>query len=398
MFPSMPTRSDEPPAKPAPPTLVADEASVAEPPVREAAPLSAMRTERLGISQVFLPQAYLDLGKAIHSTQQYRHTFPDLHAKIDESFQRIRQLKQGRPANKSVRRRAKLVPATARNAACIQAVFAKLADQFRALGKAAYEQDGPSSGPAHFTSAIAEHLRQIAALDAEIAGIEQPQAGRALAPRRILIGGACAFGLVLLFCWMSRNGFVASGRDSIADCPRTEAAQTLPAAANSAYKVDELRDLAAVARSGVAASRMLKLRRQRSAANYASLVKEVDDFRNGTIGCPKEWIDLFRMWQGPYTCLEGVPIHVIEVTGPNEFVAEGFSPESSGKRVVMRGWNTTGFVDDQRRSLSGVSYFGGKTAAYGTVLGASRTGDLIEKVHDEIVRYVIDSLLKPAPK
>jgi hypothetical protein len=64
----------------------------------------------------------------------------------------------------------------------------------------------------------------------------------------------------------------------------------------------------------------------------------------------------------------------------------------------MRGWNMTGFVDGHRRPLGGVGYFSGETVAYSTDLGASRTGCLIEKVPDEVVRDVIDSLLKPTLK
>jgi hypothetical protein len=365
---------------------------------RPAALLSAKRTERLQITQVSLPQSYLDLGKAIHAARQYRNTFPELYAKIDEVFQRIRELKQARPADDLAGSsgRAKAVAATSRNSAAAKVLFAKLADQFRLLGKAAFEKAGQSSGPSQLTTAIAEHHRQLATLDAEIAALEPSAASRPVKSRRILVGAVGGCGLVLLFCWVSRKEYVVS--DKTAFVRRTDVGKPLPDSAELAYQEHELRELAAAARNGVAESRMLKLRRQRNAANYAARVKEVDDFKNGTIGCPREWIDVFRMWKGRYMCLEGVPVHVIQVTGPDEFVAEGLSPETSGKRVIMRGWNTTGFADDERRSLSGVSYSGGKTATYGSVLSASGSGDVIEKVPDELVRYVLDSLLKPAPK
>jgi GYF domain 2 len=407
LFPREPILSDESPARPAPPTPVADEASVEAPPAEEAVLFTAKRTERLQLTQVALPQAYLDLGKAIHSTQQYGDAFPRLYAKIDQSFQRIRELKQPKPADKSVgsNGRVRLGGATARNAAAANAVFRKLADQFRLLGKAAYEKDGPASGPLHLTSAIAEQQRQLATLDTEIAAFDQPAAGRALTLRRIVVSAVCVVALALPFCWLSRQAHVSSSRESVVIqnavfvkmIPRTVAAEALPESAKSTYKAGELRELTAVARNGVAESRMVKLRRQRSAANYAFLVKEVNDFKNGTTGCPKGWVDMYWMWKGRYRCTEGLAVKVIEVINPNEFLAEGFSAEGSGQRVILRGWSTTGFVNGQSRLLSGVGYSGGKTAAYGSVLGGFRA-NLIEKVPNEIVRYVVDSLLQPAPK
>jgi hypothetical protein len=458
LFPSTPTRSDEPPAESAPPTPNADEPSGADdasaaaersvadessftvppftvppfkvppysvPPSEEEALLTAKRRERLRIAQFCLPQSYLDLGKAVHSAQTHQNIFPGLHAQIDASFHRIRG---ARSTDDSSSGRPKLVAATPRNAAAAKPVFHKLAGQFRSLGKAAFEKDGQASGPAHLTSAIAEHHRQIETLDAEIAAIE-PHASRVITPRRVLVGAVCALGLLLLSFGAFRNGIIASIRESVAGqssasdqtasdnlgsplqanggsgsafaagalLPRTDVAKMMPDSAKSEFQENDLKELIATARNGVAGSRMQKLRRQRSSENYAGLVQEVNSFKNGTIGCPRDWIDMYWMWKGRYVCLEGLNVHVLEVTGPTEFVAEGFSAETSGKRVVLRGWDTTGLVEDQRRSLSGVGYSAGKPVTYGTI-GASKTGFLIEKVPGEIVRYVVDALLKPAPK
>lgn len=242
LFPSTPIRSEQPPAK-SPPTIpVANETSVEVPPAedaasnsttkakedrlknasakvqmvvnrlvtdsRAAARLTAKRTERLRITQVSLPQAYRDLGKAIHSAQQYRDTFPDLYADIDESLQRIQEFKQARPANETdgFSGRAKAVAATARNAAAAKAVSLKLAGQLRSLGEAAYEKDGQSSGHSELASAIAGQYCQLAKLDAEIVAIEEPYAGRVVTSRRLAIGGTLLIGLVLYFCLSSLMG------------------------------------------------------------------------------------------------------------------------------------------------------------------------------------------------
>jgi hypothetical protein len=257
LFPSTPIRSAQPPAKSTPTIPVANATSVEVRPAedvalnstaktkgdrrknasakvrvmvnrlatdsRAAALLTAKRTDRLRVTQVSLPQAYRDLGKAIHSAQQHRSTFPDLYAEIDESLQRIQELRQVRPAKETegFSGRAKAVAATARNAAAAKAVSLKLAGQFRSLGEAVYEKDGQSSGPSLLTSAIAEHRQHIATLDAEIAAIEQPYAGRTFTPRRLAIAGALVLGLLSFlglssFLGWSSHGTAASNATLVA--------------------------------------------------------------------------------------------------------------------------------------------------------------------------------------
>lgn len=175
--------------------------------------IAAKQSERVKITQVTLPNAYLAMGTDIHGDARFREEFGDRYAKADDLLARIAKLREAQPAPSEPQKltdRAKATAGHAKDWTTAKALEVQVHSVLRELGKSAFEKHGDQSGPSHLTAPIADCLSRIAALDAEISQISESHQGEFLTPKRVLVGGVAVCGLVVLLI----VGSMFSGNES----------------------------------------------------------------------------------------------------------------------------------------------------------------------------------------
>jgi hypothetical protein len=220
----------------------AGKVQVAGPPfgffVQGAAKYFAVQTQRLWISRVVLPAAYLALGRDICAEGRYRDRLADLYVKLESVNERLasveaRRAKPAEPgkgptvenvsqgpgrleeqpataqAKKDEKPRSSGVAGTSRQLfggtkRMIQAAF--LARRQKALvcnlAKAACQIDHQRAGPEALTGRVRDALTRLEEFRAEIAVLSEVPAGHWLSPRRLAwIVLAIITVLVMLFLW-----------------------------------------------------------------------------------------------------------------------------------------------------------------------------------------------------
>jgi len=172
---------------------------------KAAAQVAAKQAERVKITQVSLPNAYLALGKDIYHAGRFRDEFGDLFTKLDGILTKVHALKEAPPPPagqpQSLADKAKAAAGHAKDLAKGKALEVEANGVLRQLGEAAYEKHGGDSGPQQFVAPIVKAFSDLAAIDTDINRLSGGKDAR-LRYNPFVIGAS------LLFCFPAGLYFV----------------------------------------------------------------------------------------------------------------------------------------------------------------------------------------------
>ena len=168
---------------------------------KAAAQLAAKQAERVKITQVSLPNAYLALGKEIHGAGRFRNVLDDLFTELDTILAKLQALKQTPPPPsgqaQSLTDKAKAAAGHAKDLAKGKALEMEANSVLRQLGETVYQKYGEQSGKAQLTQPIVQCHARIQALDLEIGQISASHSHGFVTPRRLLVGGVVVIAIPL---------------------------------------------------------------------------------------------------------------------------------------------------------------------------------------------------------
>jgi hypothetical protein len=157
--------------------------------------LAARQAELVKIKKVTLPACYLALGKTIRREGRFREEFAAIHGRLDELAKQLGDLQHGEHAPEEFPSFVDRAVDVATRVACLpkmEALASKARGQLRKLGRLAYESHGADAGPEALIKPLQTALQRCTALEAEIADLTTPQAGKLVTPRHLAIGGMIA--------------------------------------------------------------------------------------------------------------------------------------------------------------------------------------------------------------
>jgi hypothetical protein len=167
---------------------------------KAAAMLAAKQAERVKITQVTLPAAYLALGKEVYGAGRFCGDFGDVYTKANETFAKLQAIKRAPPAppTESIADKAKAAAGHARDLAKSKALEIEAAGVLRQLGEGAYQRFGEQSGSVQLTQPITQCHARLRALELEIEQISASRSHGSSTPRLLLLAGGVVGALVVL--------------------------------------------------------------------------------------------------------------------------------------------------------------------------------------------------------
>ncbi len=191
---------------------------------KDAAQLTRFQAERTKITQLELPQAYMELGKVTHSNETFRRDFASHFDAIDALKKEIHSIEanaSSRLKPESLSDRAKAAAGAAKDMAQTKFLELKSRQPFVELGKAVFEKYG--------SQPIQKLLDRLAILDSEIAVLSESKSGQFITTKRVAISGivlVLVFGLFLANKLFSVNKLV--GGPSITGLVEEQNEKVLP--------------------------------------------------------------------------------------------------------------------------------------------------------------------------
>jgi GYF domain 2 len=184
--------------------------------------LAVAEARRTQLTKITLPAAYLALGRDIFSGGRFRSEFPELYAEIEHLQAEITRLTTGRSEGKpggTFTEKAAQTASKIKDTAQAKALGIKLDSLMRRLGEVGFDAHKEKSGPESLIQPISESHAKIEVTDEQIRQHLSVSQGRWITPRRVLIGGIVALGLVVLLAVFTKPK--ASGPGAISTTVHT---------------------------------------------------------------------------------------------------------------------------------------------------------------------------------